>query len=382
MFPICSNIFGERLEQNDLESAAKTLAKGYRLSAAGDPAGIICDEQGPALGPIRFLEKAAMGWAPRRAEELNAILGWTFGHPMNCERLLPGLQAIAKALNGGEIARAMIATQFLHLSPLDDRQSRRAAEAVAMLKAAADDPKHPGWPAGTPNQRGGKFRPKNGEMIQPENQDANSRSELIAEARRIATSNLERRVARRMIRQLLRTLLTWRRLARVGIEAGSNAVPILDAVGDAAMIADLVQIGNDYEKLKMERDEAIKFIQNGPYTLDQLRVDTQDRSFSSFDAFKKIDLLKFYGAAPMGRQYHHIVEQGAGGRDFPPNLIQSTRTIILVPTLLHDEITSEYMKTSPDDGPGVSIRKSLSGTPFEEQWAQGLKTLRDIGILK
>jgi hypothetical protein len=31
------------------------------------------------------------------------------------------------------------------------------------LKANPDDPKHPGWPAGTPDGRGGKFRPKDGD---------------------------------------------------------------------------------------------------------------------------------------------------------------------------------------------------------------------------
>ena len=33
----------------------------------------------------------------------------------------------------------------------------------AYQKAAADDPKHPGWPAGTPDGRGGQFRPKDAE---------------------------------------------------------------------------------------------------------------------------------------------------------------------------------------------------------------------------
>jgi hypothetical protein len=40
-----------------------------------------------------------------------------------------------------------------------------AAKSVAsfVLKAASDDPKHPGWPAGTPGGIGGQFRPKDGE---------------------------------------------------------------------------------------------------------------------------------------------------------------------------------------------------------------------------
>ena len=33
----------------------------------------------------------------------------------------------------------------------------------AVLKAAADDPEHPGWPAGTPGGVGGQFRPKDGD---------------------------------------------------------------------------------------------------------------------------------------------------------------------------------------------------------------------------
>jgi hypothetical protein len=34
---------------------------------------------------------------------------------------------------------------------------------LALGKASADDPEHPGWPAGTSGGRGGKFRPKGGE---------------------------------------------------------------------------------------------------------------------------------------------------------------------------------------------------------------------------
>jgi hypothetical protein len=39
---------------------------------------------------------------------------------------------------------------------------RRAAD-NAFLRAAPDDAEHPGWPAGTPDGRGGKFRPKDGD---------------------------------------------------------------------------------------------------------------------------------------------------------------------------------------------------------------------------
>ena len=36
-----------------------------------------------------------------------------------------------------------------------------------VVKAAADDPEHPGWPAGAPGGIGGQFRPKNGQSSAP-----------------------------------------------------------------------------------------------------------------------------------------------------------------------------------------------------------------------
>jgi hypothetical protein len=45
---------------------------------------------------------------------------------------------------------------------------------LALLKASPDDPNHPGWPAGTPEGRGGQFRPKDG--------DAASEGESISPA--------------------------------------------------------------------------------------------------------------------------------------------------------------------------------------------------------
>ena len=59
---------------------------------------------------------------------------------------------------GGEVVNAGQATangQRPNLGKLSGK--------LAFLKASADDPAHPGWPAGTPGGQGGKFRPKDGE---------------------------------------------------------------------------------------------------------------------------------------------------------------------------------------------------------------------------
>ena len=41
----------------------------------------------------------------------------------------------------------------------------RSRSRVVSAKAAVDDPVHPGWPARTPDSKGGQFRPKDGETI-------------------------------------------------------------------------------------------------------------------------------------------------------------------------------------------------------------------------
>jgi hypothetical protein len=75
----------------------------------------------------------------------------------------------------GELARLnqVLQRQWRELVEVDQEQRRRrdprlrslvmrdASSSVA--KASPDDPKHPGWPAGTPDGRGGKFRPRDGE---------------------------------------------------------------------------------------------------------------------------------------------------------------------------------------------------------------------------
>jgi hypothetical protein len=324
------------------------------------------------------LIKGPSGFEPRPVDELNAILGWTFGRSFDSTEISRGLQTIAGALDDGNLARAVIATQLLRLPFLEEFQARRAQAAMTMLKASADDPKRPGWPTGTPNSLGGKFRPKNGE--------------LSADAKRTAIDKLNRLIRRRWIRFTLRTLLNARRfmrLARIGVEAASNAVPGVDVVGDTALavdlpyqIADTALLIGEFVQLKTQTDAAVQFANNGPYTLDQLRNDLNNRSFSSFDAFKKIDFVKFYGPAKPGYEYHHIVEQSAEN-DVPASELNSTWNIVVIPKLIHEEITSEYCQSASDEnGGGVTVRASLKGKSFEEQWEQGLETMRKVGILR
>jgi hypothetical protein len=57
-----------------------------------------------------------------------------------------------------------------------DANAETQSAKLALLKASSDDPEHPGWPAGTPGGRGGKFRPKDGEDDEtPSNSDAETK---------------------------------------------------------------------------------------------------------------------------------------------------------------------------------------------------------------
>jgi len=347
-----------------MEGAKLQAMRGYRLDPPGHPRGVSCDTQGPALGPIRLLVKTTDGFAPRPLEELNVVLGHTFRRSLDCTRLWQGLWAVSRALNDGDLARAMIGATQLRLPYLEEDEARRAAEAEAMSKAAPDDPDHPGWPAGTEGGRGGKFRPKD-----KSNQDAAG----------VDGDQLGRLMARRTIRAALRAILTPGRALRFAGEAASNLLPVVDAIGDAALALDIAQMAAEFANLKRDAAAAQDFVEKAPYRLDDLRISLEERSFNSFDAFKKADLIKYFGPAGDGYEYHHIVEQGQQD-DIDTTELHSTRNIVRIPKLLHEEISSEFGQSNRKTE--LSLRQKFKDKPFDDRWRAGIEVMRKMGILQ
>jgi hypothetical protein len=347
--------------------------RAIRLEKIGHTEGLSCDEDGPALGPIRFLKRTPEGLVSRPIEELNATFGWAFGEPVSCSRLMPGLGTIAKALNNGELARAMIATQFLRLSPLNAAQAWRAADAVALFKAAVDDPEHPGWPAGTPDSRGGEFRPKDASL---EDFEQLQMPEL-PDARRAVMTRLEQKAIRAAIRTALRRILTFKRIVRLLGETASNVVPGLDALGDAAMVHDVAEMAGEMIELRQQAIVARAFVEHGPYSLDELRVSTRNLSFSSFNEFKKADIEKYFPNAGLGSEFHHIIPQASGLR---PTVLNSTKNVIQLPTLIHQMVSDRWASLARQEGKTLS--QYLDGMTYSEQRQVGLKILRELGILE
>jgi hypothetical protein len=136
-----------------------------------------------------------------------------------------------------------------------------AAVRQGFLKASPDDPQHPGWPAGTPDGRGGKFRPTGGTL------------RGVAAVRRLAM--------RRRIRAWFLEFLS------LPLEAAANVFPVLGEAVDVIAVAQLAATFKEFQQLDIDTKAALDFLTNGPYSLEDLRVSADSEAFSSYGAFKK-----------------------------------------------------------------------------------------------
>ena len=353
------------------------MIRMWRLSEGGEnDLGLACTDDGLILGRTPLIERRDHRFVIRDRGEIESLLSRAYRKNITADRLMPRLAAVAAALNANDRCLARIAAVHLRIPDLPDRSARDGLEMEDILikcaggadqrdihKASPDDPKHPGWPAGTPGGRGGKFRPKTDAEISQE-----TKGRLI------------RRAARRALRTGVRAI------SRLGAEAAANLIPILDAAADAAMALDIVHIVSDYWKLATDTAAALNFAQKGPQNLEDLQVSNEYEEFADYDAFVKAEFLtvimeKRFGGAGAGYQYHHIVTQGgANATSIPPEQLQNTDNIIRLPTLLHEDVNAAYLAKSPD--PNMNMYQWLQTQPFDVQREEGLKILRQLHILK
>ncbi len=274
----------------------------------------------PELRGVR-LPEAGLG-AVRTRTEIERLLSRAYEADLAVDRLLPGLATVMTAMNAIDPGLARIAAVHLRIPDLPDQAARDRLEAEDTLiksigrhsarhvlkaplnpdsaaddsesllldaterihKASPDDPKRPGWPAGTEGGRGGQFRPK----------DA---SEL--------TQKVKSLIARRALRTGLLAGL------RVGLEGLANLIPGVDVAADVLMAADIARTVVEFRRLAIDAAAALDFVKDGPHTLEDLQVSTDGyEDFSSYDAFYKGEpspefLAKRFGPAGDGQQYHH-----------------------------------------------------------------------------
>jgi hypothetical protein len=353
----------------------------WRLSEStgDDNLGLTCTEQGLVLGRTALIERRDTGFVVRERSDLEHLLGCAYRTKLNVDRLMPGLATVASALNANDQGLARIAAVHLRIPDLPDLAARGAMEAEDVLikylrqrelrdeirKASPDDPKHPGWPAGTEGGRGGQFRPKDGS-------EAVIAQDVIDRIRRIK--------ARRALRTEALAVL------RLAAELLVDAVPGIGFAADAATLINMANTIAELKKLKIDADAAIEFVKHGPYSLEKLQVSSNYEEFSSYGDFIKDAaylalLVKRFGSAGSGNQYHHIVTQGgANGTKIPPELLQNTDNVIPLPTLLHEAVNGQYSRF--DDAKGMTIYQWLQTQPYDVQREEGLKILRELHILK
>jgi hypothetical protein len=119
-----------------------------RLSNEPGSLGLGCDERGLALGGVPLLLRTSAGFAPRPRAEIEHLLTRAYGVEDYVARVLSGIGVIARALNAGETARAMIAAVQLRLPPLDWNGAVRIAQAEnELLKYSSNQPRdwHGRW---------------------------------------------------------------------------------------------------------------------------------------------------------------------------------------------------------------------------------------------
>ena len=353
----------------------------WRLSenSGDDNLGLACTEQGLMLGRTALIERRDGRFAVRERAEIERLLSRAYRKQLPVDRIMSGLTTVTAALNANDQALARIAAVHLRIPDLPNLAARDAMEAEDVLikylrrrklkdeirKASPDDPKHPGWPAGTEGGRGGQFRPKDG-----------------AEA--VITRDVIERIQRIKARRALRTEALA--VLRLAAELLVDAVPGIGFAADAATLIDMANTIAELKKLKIDADAAIEFVKHGPYSLEELQVSSNYEEFSSYGDFIKDAayvalLVKRFGRAGSGNQYHHIVTQGGANENkIPAERLQNTDNVIPLPTLLHEAVNGEY--SSIDKDKGMTLYEWLQTQPYDVQREVGLKILRDLHILK
>jgi hypothetical protein len=166
-------------------------------------------------------------------------------------------------------------------------------------------------------------------------------------------------------------------------------VDIVPIVGEVLAMIEGVRTVVEFRQLRIDLEATFQFIKDGPRTLEQLQVSSNSHEeFSSYDEFKKLDptqyeLVKRFGPAGDGYQYHHIVTQGGeNANNISQEQLQNTDNIIRIPTLLHEAVTAEYYSRRAPDGSGMTLYRWLQTQPYKVQREWGLRILRDLHILK
>lgn len=118
----------------------------FRLTSRGCD-GLCCDVRGVALGPVALVEAAEANgrrvYRVRPAEEIARTLALAYDPfaPDDLARRLSSLDVAARALEAGDMAKAMVATVLLKLPSLSDEAIAKLACNPTLKKYSPDQPR-------------------------------------------------------------------------------------------------------------------------------------------------------------------------------------------------------------------------------------------------
>ena len=101
----------------------------YRMTNEPGGLGLSCTAAGLSLAGTPLLRRTEAGFALRPGAEIDSLMKAAYGAEGDAARLQSSLQAIARALNGGELARAAIAAVLTRTPELSLEAARRLAAA-------------------------------------------------------------------------------------------------------------------------------------------------------------------------------------------------------------------------------------------------------------
>jgi hypothetical protein len=300
-----------------------------------------------------------------RTAEILALLSVAHGAPAPAH-VFDRLNSVSRALQRSDKVLAEIGLALIGQPALTDRTAAetlaKAAEALQAgmdpcvlmktfviapqaEKASPNDPKHPGYPKGEPNGRGGQFRPKmpedypgighnNGPPIDPE---IRGRLEYDGDKRMSS-----------VLAQIIKAGI--RRLVAMGIVAADFLAPeVMLAVSVLATFG----------------VAAFPFVR------------------AYFDGPQSLEALQEAAKSPKrGYEIHHIVEQATANPDGSERaLIRGSDNLVRIPAVKHWELNSWY-ETEDQDFGDMTPRQYLKGKNWDERRRVGLEGLRTAGVLK
>lgn len=321
---------------------------------------------GTVISPLVELPGGRFGLAIEgRAEEILALLSVAQGAPAPAQAI-DRLNGVSRALQRSDKVLAEIGLALLGQPALTDRAAAeilaKAAEALQggmdpcvlmktfaiapqTEKASPNDPKHPGYPKGAPNGRGGQFRPKtpddypgighdNGPPIDP-----GIRGRLEYDGDKRMSSGLA---------QIIKTGI--RRLVAMGIVAADFLAPEV-----MLAVSVLAEVGV----------AAFPFVR------------------AYFDAPKSLEALQEAAKSPKrGYEIHHIVEQATANPDGSERaLIRGSDNLVRIPAVKHWDLNSWY-ETENQDYNDMTPRQYLKGKSWGERRRVGLDGLRAVKVLQ